>query len=249
MAPKTKSTKSSSSTPIKRTRTGCKTCRERKLKCDEAAPECGNCVKSKKICIRSEGVTFRHHQNPSINTSDDDHNLGHFFRYAQNFTAEHNRIFLPVPQQLTWIYVSDPNAEDSNAVTPPPQTPATSDNAYQQVAAHTLEALSTAAADHVSYPPQATAYYTAVGGQAVPHPEYGFVGLEQHHGTDGEHMNSLDFLNTQANNASMMIDPNLEATVAQAAAQAVGDGTEEHAEGQDESTVAMALKNFNETSV
>ncbi|KAI1608776.1 hypothetical protein EDD37DRAFT_629545 [Exophiala viscosa] len=248
MAPKTKSTKSSS-TPIKRTRTGCKTCRQRKLKCDEAAPICGQCVKAKKPCVRSEGVTFRHHQNPSINTRNGEHSLSAFFGYASDFTKEERGAFLPVPQQLTWILVSDPNAEDSSSVTPPPQTSATPDNAYQQVAAHTLEALSTAAADHVSYPPQATAYYTAGGGQAVPHPEYGFVALEQQHGTEGDHMNNLDFLNTQANNASMMIDPNLEATVAHAAAQAVGDGSDEQAEGQDESSVAMALKNFNETSV
>lgn len=163
--------------------------------------------------------------------------------------------------------MSDPNAEDSSAATPPPQDPATSDP-YQQVAAHTLEALSTAAADHVSYPPQATAYYTAVGTQAVPHPEYGFVGLEQHHGTEGQHLNNLEFLESQANNASMMIDPNLEATVAHAAAQAVNmdeqENSQEQSEGHDvlhgnqgqaggigdsESRVAMALRNFNETPV
>jgi hypothetical protein len=34
----------------KRTKTGCQTCRTRRIKCDEAKPECNNCVKSKRQC-------------------------------------------------------------------------------------------------------------------------------------------------------------------------------------------------------
>ncbi|RYF46427.1 MAG: Zn(II)2Cys6 transcription factor, partial [Cytophagaceae bacterium] len=34
----------------KRTRTGCLTCRERHLKCDETKPTCNNCAKSQREC-------------------------------------------------------------------------------------------------------------------------------------------------------------------------------------------------------
>ena len=37
--------------PIKkRTKTGCQTCRTRRIKCDEAKPECNNCIKSRRQC-------------------------------------------------------------------------------------------------------------------------------------------------------------------------------------------------------
>lgn len=34
----------------KRTKTGCQTCRTRRIKCDEGKPECNNCIKSKRNC-------------------------------------------------------------------------------------------------------------------------------------------------------------------------------------------------------
>lgn len=34
----------------KRTKTGCQTCRTRRIKCDEGKPECRNCIKSKRQC-------------------------------------------------------------------------------------------------------------------------------------------------------------------------------------------------------
>lgn len=34
----------------KRTKTGCTTCRLRRIKCDESKPECNNCKKSKRQC-------------------------------------------------------------------------------------------------------------------------------------------------------------------------------------------------------
>jgi hypothetical protein len=42
----------------KRVRTGCLTCRERHLKCDEGLPSCQNCKKSGKTCRRGMRVTF-----------------------------------------------------------------------------------------------------------------------------------------------------------------------------------------------
>lgn len=42
----------------KRVRTGCLTCRERHLKCDEAMPHCNNCKKSSRICKRGVRLNF-----------------------------------------------------------------------------------------------------------------------------------------------------------------------------------------------
>lgn len=42
----------------KRVRTGCLTCRERHLKCDEALPNCQNCRKSSRICKRGIKLNF-----------------------------------------------------------------------------------------------------------------------------------------------------------------------------------------------
>ncbi|KAG0652776.1 Zinc finger transcription factor 37, partial [Hyphodiscus hymeniophilus] len=42
----------------KRVRTGCLTCRERHLKCDEGLPDCQNCRKSSRICKRGVRLNF-----------------------------------------------------------------------------------------------------------------------------------------------------------------------------------------------
>lgn len=42
----------------KRVRTGCLTCRERHLKCDEAMPHCQNCRKSNRTCKRGVRLNF-----------------------------------------------------------------------------------------------------------------------------------------------------------------------------------------------
>ena len=42
----------------RRVRTGCLTCRERHLKCDEALPHCLNCRKSSRICKRGVRLNF-----------------------------------------------------------------------------------------------------------------------------------------------------------------------------------------------
>ena len=152
----------------------------------------------------------------------------------------------------------------------PPLTPTTPD-AYQQVAAHTLEALSTAAADHVSYPPQATAYYTAATPQTESHPEYGFVR------TDGAGIapqtGNINFLlnPSQGQTPASLIDPTLESSVGFAIDHAgdnktaenlivkverhvshdasAGGHEQEEAMGDPDSRVAMALRSFNETPV
>lgn len=42
----------------KRVRTGCLTCRERHLKCDEGTPDCQNCRKSSRACKRGVRLNF-----------------------------------------------------------------------------------------------------------------------------------------------------------------------------------------------
>jgi hypothetical protein len=42
----------------KRVRTGCLTCRERHLKCDEGLPSCQNCRKSSRVCKRGVRLNF-----------------------------------------------------------------------------------------------------------------------------------------------------------------------------------------------
>ncbi|KAK4156211.1 transcriptional regulatory protein moc3 [Chaetomidium leptoderma] len=61
----------------KRTKTGCLTCRRRRIKCDEAKPTCSNCIKSKRDCEGySRQLTFKvplssvpsshHHHGPQV---------------------------------------------------------------------------------------------------------------------------------------------------------------------------------------
>lgn len=49
---------SPTATKSRRVRTGCLTCRERHLKCDEAAPDCLNCRKSNRECKRGVRLNF-----------------------------------------------------------------------------------------------------------------------------------------------------------------------------------------------
>ncbi|KAK6201109.1 uncharacterized protein RJT21DRAFT_31634 [Scheffersomyces amazonensis] len=41
----------------RRTRTGCLTCRKRRIKCDERKPTCFNCERSKKVCLGYENLS------------------------------------------------------------------------------------------------------------------------------------------------------------------------------------------------
>lgn len=76
------------------------TCRQRKLKCDEAKPVCGQCSKGSRECQPSDGVVFRHQQNASMNGSgeveDGSGKLGGFYAYRNTFN-EHN-VWVEVPK-------------------------------------------------------------------------------------------------------------------------------------------------------
>ncbi|KEF63859.1 uncharacterized protein A1O9_01837, partial [Exophiala aquamarina CBS 119918] len=193
-----------------RSRTGCLTCRQRKLKCDEVRPMCGQCRKSNRECVPSEGITFRHQQNASLNA--DSKELEKFYE-RNTFTA--GEYFLPVSNTLTWA-LANTGTEDS--ASPPPESSPSGTNAAQQVAAHSLEALSTAA--DISYTPQQpqhAAYYTT-NAPSASHPEYGFVQPENVGNGMGQPGNNIPFiLNPSSGQThSSVIDPSLETAIARA---------------------------------
>ena len=55
-APQERSTSTSDKPRAPRSRTGCLTCRHRRMKCDEEFPVCTHCTKSKRECVYSEQV-------------------------------------------------------------------------------------------------------------------------------------------------------------------------------------------------
>ncbi|ORY19877.1 hypothetical protein BCR34DRAFT_670314 [Clohesyomyces aquaticus] len=91
-----------------RSRTGCLTCRQRKLKCDEKKPNCGQCCKASRECIPSSGLVFRHQHNASMNGEDssDENTLKGFYAYKNTFDDE--TIWLDIPKHVTFINTSNP---------------------------------------------------------------------------------------------------------------------------------------------
>ncbi|KAK0641992.1 hypothetical protein B0T16DRAFT_516568 [Cercophora newfieldiana] len=49
----------------RRTKTGCLTCRKRRIKCDEAHPTCNNCKKSKRECLGYDPIFKQQQQGPT----------------------------------------------------------------------------------------------------------------------------------------------------------------------------------------
>lgn len=56
--PKTRAAPALGAERPRRVRTGCLTCRERHLKCDEAIPDCQNCRRSHRVCKRGVKLNF-----------------------------------------------------------------------------------------------------------------------------------------------------------------------------------------------
>ncbi|KAK4693605.1 hypothetical protein P7C71_g3824, partial [Lecanoromycetidae sp. Uapishka_2] len=95
-----------------RSRTGCLTCRQRKLKCDEQKPICGQCSKANRHCEASTGLTFRHQHNASMNAnrtgsgSEGNPSLSGFYSYKNTF--DRDTVWLDVPKQLTFFNTTNP---------------------------------------------------------------------------------------------------------------------------------------------
>ena len=108
------------------TRPSSLTCRQRKLKCDEQKPCCGQCRKASRECQPSSGIVFRHQQNASMNGEEDaaseDGSLKGFYSYKNTF--DEGSVWLDIPKQVTFVDNSDPYAEplspdlDGTATTP-----------------------------------------------------------------------------------------------------------------------------------
>ncbi|EDU50088.1 C6 zinc finger domain containing protein [Pyrenophora tritici-repentis Pt-1C-BFP] len=91
-----------------RSRTGCLTCRQRKLKCDEKKPVCGQCTKASRECVPSSGIVFRHQHNASMNGEDlgDENSLKGFYAYKNTF--DDNAIWMDIPKNVTFINTTNP---------------------------------------------------------------------------------------------------------------------------------------------
>ncbi|EME49933.1 hypothetical protein DOTSEDRAFT_68677 [Dothistroma septosporum NZE10] len=93
-----------------RSRSGCLTCRQRKLKCTEERPTCAQCVKANRECMPSSGITFRHQQNPSMNGQIGDDSLKSFYGYKETF-AESTQ-WVSVPRDLTFVHTTNPYEDE-----------------------------------------------------------------------------------------------------------------------------------------
>ncbi|KAH8728927.1 hypothetical protein GQ44DRAFT_499447 [Phaeosphaeriaceae sp. PMI808] len=91
-----------------RSRTGCLTCRQRKLKCDEKKPVCSQCTKASRECIPSSGIVFRHQHNASMNGDDssDENSLKGFYAYKNTFNED--TIWMDIPKNVTFINTTNP---------------------------------------------------------------------------------------------------------------------------------------------
>ncbi|CAO2657421.1 Nn.00g035470.m01.CDS01 [Neocucurbitaria sp. VM-36] len=96
-----------------RSRTGCLTCRQRKLKCDEKKPVCGQCTKASRDCVPSSGIVFRHQHNASMNgdESGDENSLKGFYAYKNTF--ENDTVWMDIPKNVTFINTTNPYLDPS----------------------------------------------------------------------------------------------------------------------------------------
>jgi hypothetical protein len=90
--------------------------------------------------VASGTLTFRNHHNPSLNqgTEESAAGLENYFSYKESFAPD--AVWVPVPTNLTFVNIVHPFEQDEEAESHNDAAPG-----YQQMATHTLEALSTAA--------------------------------------------------------------------------------------------------------
>lgn len=72
---------------------------------------CSQCQKASRECIPSSGLTFRHHQNPSLNGEElSEGNLSSFYGYKETFGK--GTTWVDVPLDLTFVHTSNPYEDD-----------------------------------------------------------------------------------------------------------------------------------------
>ncbi|KAI6712771.1 hypothetical protein JHW43_004738 [Diplocarpon mali] len=74
--------------PVPRTRTGCLTCRKRKVKCDEMKPICGRCSRLQRECIWSDEMQVIPHRPQQASSSFSEQSLQLSTPTGQNFVIE-----------------------------------------------------------------------------------------------------------------------------------------------------------------
>lgn len=118
---------------------------------------------------------------------------------------------------VQWVIIDNPYDENQNPSNPGVAT------SYQQVASHSLEALSTAATDQPNYPqPHYDDFGTgSLGGRSSSRTGYG----PAMHGQNHQNIDISHLLNPSSNTPANMIDPNLEATDVQEVVQHQDDKT------------------------
>ncbi|GKU20465.1 unnamed protein product [Fusarium langsethiae] len=108
---------------------GCETCRNRKLKCDEVKPICGACTKSSRECSYSRRSVFRPFQSYTGKSRNND--LSFSSGNSQHiFDGDH--VWLEVPEDLRFVYIEDPYAgRDDTIIDATIAAEETSETSYQ----------------------------------------------------------------------------------------------------------------------
>ena len=72
---------------------------------------CLQCQKANRECILASGVTFRHHQNPSLNGQRlGESSLKSFYGYKETFGT--HAVWVDIPQDLTFVHTINPYDDD-----------------------------------------------------------------------------------------------------------------------------------------
>ena len=128
-----------SSKPRRRVKTGCLTCRKRRIKCGEQKPVCFNCRKSKRDCDWNNQIVF----NPPEVTP-----TGDYLQYSnlpvnapQQYTTPEYRPYRPPPTPQTPAFYSETN-------------PLALSNAYQSALPYQSDIF----VSHAEYAPSAASY-------------------------------------------------------------------------------------------
>ncbi|KAI1751976.1 hypothetical protein F4782DRAFT_164892 [Xylaria castorea] len=83
---------------------GCLTCRHRKVKCDEARPDCGPCTKSSRKCEYVERTVFRNFEGYTPSKRKQHGKT----RPSSKPVLREEQTWLDVPRKLTFVNVEDP---------------------------------------------------------------------------------------------------------------------------------------------
>ncbi|KAK7449591.1 hypothetical protein Landi51_06015 [Colletotrichum acutatum] len=83
---------------------GCLTCRQRKLKCNEARPACGQCTKSDRECIFSQDTKFRHFDHSLLCRGQDKASAG---RVIVENLFEEDQTWLDIPHELVFVNITN----------------------------------------------------------------------------------------------------------------------------------------------